>query len=49
MTAEIRSQRTTDPDGAAVDIFPLTTDEANLEQLLRDCSRTTGRQLPSGR
>jgi hypothetical protein len=38
MTADIRSQRTTDPDGAAVDIFPLPTDEASLEQLLRDLS-----------
>jgi hypothetical protein len=36
MTADIRSQRTTDPDGAAVDIFSLPTDEASLEQLLRD-------------
>ena len=36
MTADIRSQRTTDPDGAAVDIFPLPTDETSLEQLLRD-------------
>ena len=36
MTADIRSQRTIDPDGAAVDIFPLPTDEASLEQLLRD-------------
>jgi hypothetical protein len=36
MTANIRSERITDPDGAAVDIFPLPTDEASLEQLLRD-------------
>jgi hypothetical protein len=36
MTADIGPQRTTDPDGAAVDIFPLPTDEASLEQLLRD-------------
>ena len=49
MTADIRSQRTIDPDGAAVDIFPLPTDEASLEQLLAICSRSTGRRLPSGR
>src|SRR5215469_2028593 len=36
MTADIRSQRTIDPDGAAVDIFPVPTNEASLEQLLRD-------------
>src|SRR6516164_10916404 len=36
MTADIRSRRTIDPDGATVDIFPLPTDEASLEQLLRD-------------
>jgi len=36
MTADIRSQRTTDSDGAAVDIFSLPTDEASLERLLRD-------------
>ena len=35
MTADMRS-RPTDPDGATVDIFPLPTDEASLEQLLRD-------------
>jgi hypothetical protein len=36
MTATIRSQRITDPDGAAVEVFPLPTDAASLEQLLRD-------------
>lgn len=36
MTADIRSQRTADPDGATVDIFSLPTDETSLEQLLRD-------------
>jgi hypothetical protein len=36
MTATIRLKRITDPDGAAVDIFPLPTDPASLEQLLRD-------------
>jgi hypothetical protein len=33
---KVPSQRIIDPDGATVDIFPLPTDEANLEQLLRD-------------
>ena len=49
MTADIRSQRTTDPDGATVDIFPLPTDEASLERCFAICSRSTGRRLPSGR
>jgi hypothetical protein len=31
-----RPKTATDPDGAAVEIFPLPTDEASLEQLLRD-------------
>ena len=35
MTAT-RPKTATDPDGAAVQIFPLPTDEASLEQLLRD-------------
>jgi hypothetical protein len=33
---KVPSQRIIDPDGATVDIFSLPTDEANLEQLLRD-------------
>jgi hypothetical protein len=36
MTAETRSKRVTDPDGAIVEIHPLPTDEATLEALLRD-------------
>ena len=36
MTTATRSQTVTDPDGAPVEIFPLPTDEASLEQLLRD-------------
>ena len=36
MTAVARSRRETDPDGAAVEIFPLPADEASLEELLRD-------------
>jgi hypothetical protein len=36
MTAETRSKRVTDTDGAIVDIYPLRTDEATLEKLLRD-------------
>ena len=36
MSVDIRPQRGIDPDGAAVDIFPLPTDAASLEQLLRD-------------
>ena len=35
MTAA-RPKTVTDPDGAIVQIFPLPTDEASLEQLLRD-------------
>ena len=48
MTADIRSQRTTDPDGAAVDIFPLPTDEASLEQLLRDLFEKHWRAITFG-
>jgi hypothetical protein len=36
MTAETRSKRVTDPDGAIVDVHPLPADEAALEELLRD-------------
>jgi hypothetical protein len=36
MTAVARSKLDTDPDGASVEIFPLPTDEATLEELLRD-------------
>jgi hypothetical protein len=36
MTAITCPKRVTDPDGAVVEILPLSTDEATLEQLLRD-------------
>ena len=36
MTTATRSQTVTDPDGATVEIFPLPTDEASLEELLRE-------------
>ena len=36
MTTATRSQTMTDPDGATVEIFPLPTDEASLEELLRE-------------
>lgn len=36
MTADRRSQRVTDPDGAAVEILALPIDEGSLEELLRD-------------
>ena len=36
MTTATRSQTVSDPDGATVEIFPLPTDEASLEELLRD-------------
>ena len=36
MTAPTRATTVTDPDGATVEILPLPTDEASLEQLLRD-------------
>ena len=36
MTAVARSKLNTDPDGAAVEIFPLPAEEASLEELLRD-------------
>jgi len=36
MTAVARSKLETDPDGAAVEIFPLPGDETSLEKLLRD-------------
>jgi hypothetical protein len=36
MTAERRSNRITDPDGATVEILALPTDEGSLEELLRD-------------
>jgi hypothetical protein len=32
----VRPERVTDPDGHAVEVFPLPTDEASLEALLRD-------------
>jgi hypothetical protein len=35
MTANMRPERVTDPDGAIVETFPLPTDEASLEELLR--------------
>src|SRR6267154_263861 len=31
----VRPERVTDPDGAAVEVFPLPTDEASLLELLR--------------
>ena len=36
MTTDPRSERVTDPDGAAVEILALPTDEGSLEELLRD-------------
>jgi hypothetical protein len=36
MWAVARSKLDTDPDGASVEIFPLPTDAATLEELLRD-------------
>jgi hypothetical protein len=36
VTTATRSQTVTDPDGATVEIFPLPTDEASLEELLRE-------------
>jgi hypothetical protein len=36
MTAVARPKLEIDPDGAAVEIFPLPTDEVSLEELLRD-------------
>lgn len=36
MTADRRSQRVTDPDGAAVEVLALPIDEGSLEELLRD-------------
>ena len=36
MTAAARATTITDPDGATVEVFSLPTDEASLEQLLRD-------------
>ena len=36
MTAAVTPKRIVDPDGAAVEVFPLATDAAKLEVLLRD-------------
>jgi hypothetical protein len=36
MTGSARPERVTDPDGAVVEILPLPTDAASLEELLRD-------------
>jgi hypothetical protein len=36
MTTETRSKRVSEIDGAIAEIFPLPTDEASLEELLRD-------------
>ena len=36
MTPIQRPERVTDPDGAIIEIFPLPTDEASLEMLLRN-------------
>jgi hypothetical protein len=36
MPLSTRPERVTDPDGAVVEILPLPTDEASLEELLRD-------------
>ena len=36
MTAAMRSERVTDPDGATVEVFSLPTDEASLEKLFCD-------------
>src|SRR5882724_10766941 len=36
MIADTPSERVTDPDGAIVEILPLPSDEASLEELLRD-------------
>jgi hypothetical protein len=36
MNANVAPNRVIDPDGAVVEIFPLPTDEASLETLLRD-------------
>ena len=36
MTTDPRPERVTDPDGAAVEILALPTDEGSLEELLRD-------------
>ena len=36
MTAALHATTVADPDGATVEIFPLPTDEASLEDLLRE-------------
>lgn len=36
MTSVARPTLDTDPNGAAVEIFPLPADEVSLEELLRD-------------
>ena len=36
MSAATHATTVTDPDGSSVEIFPLPTDEASLEELLRD-------------
>jgi hypothetical protein len=48
MTADIGSQRTTDPDGATVEIVPLPAHEPSLEQLLRILFEKHWQRLASG-
>jgi hypothetical protein len=43
-----KPQQSVDPDGATVEVFPVPTDEATLETLLRDLFETEWRQITFG-
>src|SRR5919206_3033725 len=44
----VAPQRVTDPDGAVVEVFPLPTDEASLEALLRDLCEKRWQEIVFG-
>jgi hypothetical protein len=48
MTVDIRPERVTDEDGSIAEVFPLPTDEASLEQLLRDLFEAHWQEITFG-
>ncbi len=48
MNPPVEPQRVTDPDGHLVELFPLPTDMASLERLLRDLFETYWRAITFG-
>jgi hypothetical protein len=48
LAGEVLPRRAIDPDGTPVDVFPLPTDSASLEALLRDLFENHWREITFG-